>query len=62
MFIKRKTRTGKTYAYLMAVSFKTSLTYKKKQLYEDNCVRCEGDITRSDITHFLYWTLSVVRI
>ena len=29
MFIKRKTRTGKTYAYLMLVSFKTSLTYKK---------------------------------
>ena len=29
MFIKRKTRAGKAYAYRMLLSFKTSLTYKK---------------------------------
>ena len=29
MFIKRKTRVGKTYAYRMLLSFQTSVTYKK---------------------------------
>ena len=29
MFIKRKTRAGKAYAYRLLLSFKTSVTYQK---------------------------------
>ena len=42
MFIKRKTRAGKAYAYRKPVSFKTSQLMKKSfNFTPDNCVRCE---------------------
>ena len=42
MFINRKIRTGKAYAYRIFECFKTSVTYKKKKdLTPDNYVHFE---------------------
>ena len=43
MFVKRKTRVEKAYAYGMLLSFKTSVTYNfLKNFTPDNCARCEA--------------------
>ena len=41
MFIK-KPKPVKAYAYRMILSFKTSVTYKKKHLHAEQFVRCEA--------------------
>ena len=44
MFMKRKTRKPENaYAYRMLLSFKTSVTYiKKNLLHAESCVHCEA--------------------
>ena len=45
MFIKRKTKAGKGYAYRMLERFKTLVTYEKTFNFNlDNCVCCEAAI------------------
>ena len=46
MFILRKTRVGKAYAYQMLLSFKTSVIYKLFffNFTPDNCVSCDAAV------------------
>ena len=45
MYIKRKNRVGKAYAYQMFLSFKTSVTCDFFfNFTPDNCVGCEADL------------------
>ena len=51
MFMKRKSRPGKVYAYRMLVSFKTSVTYEKKNNFTlDNYVRSPAAFVGHDST------------
>ena len=45
MFIERKTRAVKTYAYLMLLSLKNLVTFEKKFNFtpDNSCARCEAD-------------------
>ena len=55
-----KTRTGKTYAYQMYVSFKTSVTYKSFLISHWTTVSVVKQLS-SEITQFFCRTLSDVR-
>ena len=47
IFIKRKTKAGKAYVYLMLLSFRTSVAYKRFFSFTpDPCVRCEVAFVR----------------
>ena len=63
MFIKRKTRAGKTYAYRMLLSFETSLTCNFFFNYTPNkCVLCEGVIVGNNSTFIGHYPISDVNI